>query len=309
MKSVFTHTLVLILAAVATFIVLTEISDGPEHKMGAAPPPGNTAFHQPMQPPNPESGHSRPEMVDPPHEGSPYDPYPISFPKVLAGYLYFEKHMPDIGISRAQCSDCLPIVEKMDRVWAEIGALERKLHLNLTADQEKYISSRKHELEKTEMQNLVREKLSSVTGPGYQLDEFSGMATLARIRAKLKKEGDPIPAPARGKVLITAGDITAGLVLLEDDPVLRMNWRQAVKLSPIFEKLSVYMTVMNNYLAYLVKQISEEQLQAIVEHIEPITKEKFALFDERESIEQDPLFQAFFSLCRGKMNERSSENE
>jgi len=71
--------------------------------------------------------------------GGPYSPYPVSFPKVLGGLLYFEKNQPKLATTPEQCEKLIPILDGMGRAWKQAIDMNKGIRMLLTPQQADYV--------------------------------------------------------------------------------------------------------------------------------------------------------------------------
>ena len=249
-----------------------------------------------------------------PEQGGPYLPYPLSFPKVLAGLLYFEESRPAMAPTRAQCAEFLPALDSLASTWPEVLKLTKRLHRILTPMQERYIVENKSELEKTsahlKASAILKERLGArPSGSVMDSEHFAAMAEFCRQRAVEKKE-DLSKGGATGRALITHCDIATGLLLMEAMPALQMSSSQAREMAPLFDRLARLSGAVDGAFQKIRSVLTKEQIEAVKEDIEKITKVKFSVFDRGADVEdEDPLIGHVIQMCRSKAKEAEAASK
>jgi len=233
-------------------------------------------------------------------QGSPYSPWPLSFPKILGGLLYFEDHRPELSVSAEQCREILPQVEGMGLAWSQVMGLHELLRHLLTPAQEAYVWEHKRHLETAAGQAEAQALLD------VAFAERSADAPSPTVEAlcRLRSEEGPLDsdyARAAGERVITPQDISTGIVFMEQDPALRITPFQAAQILPLLEKFETYNQVVGLYFLAMLEQVNHDQIAGVQSDIAQIVPYKSKLYDDQgQSVRLDPLFDRVIALCETK---------
>lgn len=235
------------------------------------------------------------------NEGGPYSPYPVSFPKVLGGLLFFEEKLPKLAATAEQCEELIPVWDGMGRAWKQADDINKNLRKLLTPQQENYILEHKSDFEQTSFHRkaweLLNQKITTNKNPG----EFVSISEYCLQRAAEAK-GNPDYERATGKDIITNSDISIAIVFMDDDPNLRISPYQGGEFGPLFRKINSFNGVTESYFTIVKQIVTSEQIEAVKEHIKEIIPYKKSVFENvKEGSKRDPLFDAVIKMCEKKV--------
>lgn len=279
------------------------MSDPGEHAAPLSVPPGAPMLTR---------GPSAPAPLGQPlaPEGSPNSLYPLSFPKILAGFLYFAQHEPGLSPTRAQCTRILPLIEGLGRVWNEVNRTGHTLFPWLTPAQQQFIAEKKHRLETSSgharEHELLKQRYGTTLFP-QGLGVYAPITLLCTLRASEAEEAPFTPSQAtQPEVEVTPSDIAAGLIYLEEDAAHHLTPAQARGLRPLFEQLIALNALVEFYFSGISQATTAAQVAGIGRHIEAITEYKHALWkkipDKKTTLHPpDPLIEASIALCRSTL--------
>ncbi|MCZ7581836.1 MAG: hypothetical protein M5R36_00085 [Deltaproteobacteria bacterium] len=237
-----------------------------------------------------------PENDVPPEDGSPYTAYPLSFPKVLAGLLYFDKKIPSLAATADQCEKMIPILKGMGAAWGSTHDMTEKLHKVLTKKQEAFVAKNKKEIEKmssfAKATEVMRKHYPNEPGMGG-LAGAAHLCTL-RIRENTAPRGED---PATGDMILTQFDIGTGIILMEDHPDLKISTDQARRMLPMFQELDEHTKTVDLFFQQLTGLLTDEQIAAVGPNIKEITELKFATFKNPGGSFHDPLINTVLQYC------------
>ncbi len=269
------------------------------------PPVGPGEAGQPMGPPPMVGPGAPPSQAGPTPQGvqgGPYDPWPLSFPKVLGGLLYFEEHQPQLVVSAEQCHRILPHVHGMGQAWQQLMAMHPQMVQLLTPAQERWIFEHKSELETAAAQQEARQRLARALGEPPQRGEDLSVTDLCELRAAGDAEADY--ERATGERAIVYQDIATGIVFMDEDPELRITPYQAAALGPLLGDQERYNQVVGFYFQWMLEALRDEQVQGVQDHIRAIIPYKSALYEPSDTPavpeRYDPLFDRVLALCEGR---------
>ena len=238
----------------------------------------------------------------PRQEGSPDLPHPISFPKVFAGFHYFEKHRPELVLTAAQCRRLIPVLDNMGRIWRKNLEVATPLQKLLTPAQEAFISKNKDRLGKSSTKRVLNQKLRQQTGISGRFHELTMVALFCRQRA-LEPSSETTWIHAEGKLPISNFDVSSGIVLMEDHPELRLKPAQGRAMAPIFDLINSSQQMTQQYFQMILKIITTDQLKAVFDDYDRVKKFKMIAFKKyyRNKTERDAVFDGAIDLCQKKL--------
>jgi hypothetical protein len=179
----------------------------------------------------------------------PYEPWPVSFPKVLPGFFLLEDQAPKLALTPEQARQILPLVVDMAENWEQVHTVEIKIKQQLTPEQRKWITQVKHQVE----QGTWIHRLEDALGAPVKGENAS---VVMAERICKKRMPSPIPpelakaaeeerkrilAPddymqqANEEWLTVFDQCTAFFWIDEDHPDMRLHPDQAVKIYAILQ--------------------------------------------------------------------------
>jgi len=249
-----------------------------------------------------EANSGRYSPAPPAEEGSPDLPHPISFPKVFAGFHYFEKHRKDLALSPMQCKRLIPVLDNMGRIWRKNLDVATPLQKMLTPEQEAFISKKKDYLGKSSTKQVLIKKLNQHTGITGRFHELTMVALFCRQRGQ-EPSDETTWTHAEGKVPISNFDVSSGIVLMEDHPKLRLKPAQGRAMAPVFDLINASQQLTQQYFEMILKIITREQLQTVYDDYDEVKKFKLIALKKyyRDKTERDAVFDGVIDLCRKKL--------
>jgi len=246
--------------------------------------------------------------LDGPHsemeDWGPYSFYPVSFPKILGGFLYFEEKRPALAVTRSQCAALIPVLEEMGADWAKAIELNEEMKLLLTPEQVQFVLEHKSELERPVNMVGIQEHLRRILGTGDGPARGDFFQEFCRRRAASGPH-DPDYPRSDGDALITATDISSGLVLLEveGDPESRLTPYQAAELNALFRRYFQYnQRVQSGFCDGVMTLVTDDQFEGVKQDIKEIISYKKVIFEtDTGTFQQDPLFDRVIEMCRQKL--------
>ena len=240
----------------------------------------------------------------PQEEGSPDLPLPISFPKVFAGFHYFEKHRPDLVLTAGQCRRLIPVLDNMGRIWRKNLEVATPLQKLLTPAQEAFISKNKDLLGKSSTKQKLIKKLMQATGINGRFHELTMVALFCRQRA-LEPSSETTWTHAEGKVPISNFDVSSGIIMLEDHAELRLKPAQGRAMAPVFDLINASQQLTQQYFEMILKIVRTDQLRAVYDDYERVKKFKMIAFKKyyRHKTERDAVFDGAIELCQKKIKQ------
>jgi hypothetical protein len=264
-------------------------------------PPVGPGGGQPAGPPPSAGMGGGPERPVEQATGSPYDPWPLSFPKVLGGLLYFEEQQPELVVSTDQCHRILPQIHGMGMAWQQVMSLQPRMVALLTPEQERWIFEHKGELETAASQREARQRIALALG--QPSEQAPGLSVVDLCAHRAQGDASDDYERATGELAIVQQDIATGLVFMDDDPALRITPYQAARLGPLFEDHGRYNQVVGFYFQWMLDALDEAQVLGVQEHIRAIVPYKSAIYDAAAPAapeRYDPLFDRVIALCEAK---------
>ena len=238
----------------------------------------------------------------PPKEGSPDLPHPISFPKVFAGFHYFEKHRPELVLTAGQCRKLIPVLDNMGRIWRKNLDVATPLQKLLTPAQEAFIAKNKDILGRSSTKRKLIKKLMEATGIRGRFHELTMVALFCRQRGR-QPSSETTWVHAEGKVPISNFDVSSGIILLEDHPELRLSPAQGRAMAPVFDLINASQQMTQQYFQMILKIITTDQLKAVFDDYDRVKKFKMIAFKKyyRNKTERDAVFDGAIDLCQKKL--------
>lgn len=234
----------------------------------------------------------------------PYSIYPISFPKVLGALLYFEEHRPALAPTKSQCVEMIPLLEEMGTAWAASIQLNEEMKRVLTPAQVRFVLDNKSELERPVNMGKIHEHLARLLGETVNPGRPASFQEFCQRRGDSGPR-DPDYPRSSGAELITATDISSGVVLMEVEggPELRLTPYQGAEMATLFERyFQHHMLVQRLFCGELLGILSLDQSEGLKEDIEKILSYKELIFETNEgTVRRDPLFDRVLEVCRRKL--------
>lgn len=225
---------------------------------------------------------------------SPYSPYPMSFPKMLAGILYWEYVKPDMQVTREQAQQLIEPVSILSKSWQGVLYAEDAVKYALTCEQLKFTGTNKQRFERGD--SPTRNRMRPVADR-YVIYEVGAALGLLRERVKSTETRPFTPCPKeklveKGASIDMGGsftDVAAAILAMEDQPTLRIGAQQAIPLLKIFEDAATAerITVVNE--ERIRNVLTKTQIQAIGQDIIPITQMKQRWAGGMSGQKSDPL--------------------
>lgn len=256
------------------------------------------------QPPGPPPGEMHP--MQPPsmmEEGGPYSAYPVSFPKVLGGFLFFEEHRPNLVVTKEQCEQMLPILDDMGKAWKEAMDVNEELKKLLTPEQEQYVVKHKSELEKVSTQMKVWDHLGRILGRRVDPGTGHAFAEFCRRRAASGPHNADYKR-AKCEEIITVSDISSAFVFMEeDDPKIKLTPYQGAMMEPLFNRFDRYNGMVQGYFDRILRLTRSDQIEGVKRDIKEIIPYKRVIFEtDTGTTQRGPLFDRVIKMCRQKLN-------
>jgi len=297
-----------LVTALALLVVDTYLPEGGDKKAPARTKRVQAAPVQVGQAsvPTPSAGSIDPDERFTPEQraqGGPYNAFPLSHPKVLGGLLYFEAKLPALAVTRAQCTELVPLLKRMGKAWMNTLKLNPQLRSYLTEAQERHLIKNKSLYEATQThqkaQHILEKKLKEAGDSGHA----GQIARFFKLRAAEGAAGPVVPR-TQFQDALTNSDITTGLLLMESDTALRLTPGQAKAMAPLLDKIESQEDEVREGFTALIPIMSEQQIQGVIDHIKEIVPYKAMVFGQPGSAgEIDPLCAAVRDICLRKVGQ------
>jgi len=213
--------------------------------------------------------------------GSPYMPWPVSFPKLLPGFFMLEDRAPALKLTPRQARQLLPIIEQMGRNWKTVHSVEIRLRRVLSPEQKAWITREKHTVEKS----TDISKVMAVAGKLEQGENASVKVALQictkympspvptawkrQAQAERKRELAPHEYEQRpGEEWLTVFDETTALFRIEQEqPQLHLSGQQAVMIHAILQDVVKPLKVVSLNEGKVRQYLTEEQIKYVQTHM------------------------------------------
>lgn len=254
---------------------------GPATSQPTPPPGGSTqpapGGEQAAAPPAAEAELPIPNGA----HGGPYEPWPVSFPKLLPGFFMLEEQAPTLRLSREQAAALLPIIDEMGTQWKTVHAVEIKTRQQLNPAQKAWITRVKHSVETTD---TIR-PLMAVAGKLAPGENASVKVALDICRKRMPK---PVPAEVQqaadderarelapkeyeqkpGEEWLTVFDETNALFEIDrQHPDLALSPQQAVTIAAILQDVVQPLKVVSMNEAKIRHHLKPDQIKYVQDHM------------------------------------------
>lgn len=253
---------------------------------------------------------SRPSAVGPDAKiSSPYSPYPMSFPKMLAGILYWEYEKPSMQVSNEQAQQLIEPVAILSKSWQGVLYAEDAVKYALSCAQLKFTGSNKQRFERGD--SPTRRSYRPLADR-YLIYEVG--AALALLRERVKESDSVRFEPCPKEKLVEKGasidlggsftDVASAILAMETEPELRIGSRQAVPLLKIFEDAATAERTTVIHEERIRNILTKKQILAIGEDIIAVTQMKQRWAGGMSGTQSDPLTTRVLEILRARAEGR-----
>ena len=222
----------------------------------------------------------------------------------MAGLVYFEAERPELVASPEQCEALLPLLEPMGTAWKRVLSSNDAMHATLSADQEAYLLEHKSHIETSKGQREAQTMLTGFLGDRLADDAIPTTEDLLRVREAEAPAQGPAAAPAQRASILTAQDISTGIVYLEQQPELAVTPAQAAAFIPLLDRFEADNQVVGGYFFQMLELITHDQIMAVQQDIAIIVPFKTRLYEDDDTpVRLDPLFDRVIATCSERLGQ------
>ncbi len=229
------------------------------------------------------------------HVGSPYAPWPLSFPKMLGGIVCLEAQGGDLALTREQAYRMAPVLHGLGAAWMQVHVAEEALVPMLDDAQQAYVRAHKAEFETSRFGNKIPQ---SAAHPG---ENRTVRVALDVLEEAARSGVDRPAAPPTALQGMTVFDLCTGVYMLRDDAERCVGRAQARRMLPVLRGVVEPLSTVQARQRDMAGILTRTQIRYIQSHMVEVTAAKRSAFGGGEvGPYRDPLIWHVIRMLEGK---------